>query len=652
MAERLGVFLCECGTNISDGLDLGRLEAATAQLPDVVLVHRHRLLCSEQGCAELAEQIRQAQLTRVVVAACSPKEHEGTFRRATEAGGLNPYLMQLTNVRELAAWVTPDRDAATAKAEAYVRAALRRVREHEPLERSAIDQSADVLVIGGGPAGIEASLTLAQKDRTVFLVEKRPYIGGKPMQFDEVFPDMECSSCMLEAKMAAVLHHERIRLLVGAQVEEVLGYFGNFVARVRRRASYVNPETCIGCGACYPACPVEVTSEFDVGLSQRKAIYVPYPGALPNVPVLDREHCLHFTAKGCTACRDVCPFGGVGYIDFEAQDELLELTVGSIVVATGAEPSQPSELARLGHGSLPEVYSSLEFERLLSPNGPTGGKIVTRLGAPARSVVVVQCVGRDESERGYCSGICCQEGLKLARTVRHRAPEATVTLVHRDWCLPGKEAQRFQREAQHDGVRLFRVGSHTPLAVRPRDGALELDVQSPVVSSHRLAADMIVLVAGLAPGDDTDALARLLGIPRDELGFFREEHGRLASVSTVRDGVQLAGAARGPLDIQAAIASGAAAAGKILSRLRPGERLELDPAVSTVDAELCSGCRVCTTVCPYGAIRFVAERKECEVNAVLCRGCGGCAAACPSGAARSRHFTLEQIFAEIEGLVP
>jgi heterodisulfide reductase subunit A len=560
--------------------------------------------------------------------------------------------MHLTNVRELSAWVTTDRAAATAKALAYVRAAVRRVQQHEPLERREMALAADALVIGAGPAGIEASLTLAQKGRTVFLVEKRPYIGGKPMQYDEVFPTMECSSCMLEAKMAEVLHHERIRLLTGAEVESVLGYFGNFIVRVRHQARYVNPATCIGCGACYPSCPVEVASEFDQGLSRRKAIFVPYPGALPNVPVLDREHCLHFGETGCTACRDACPFGGAGYIDFEAEDTTMELTVGALVVATGFELAEGPAFARLGHRRLPEVYSSLEFERVLSPNGPTAGKLVTAPGKPVRSVLLVQCADREDGPLGFCSGVCCFEGLKLARTVRHRAPDATVTLVHRDWCLPGREGQRFLRDAVAEGVRFLRVGAHTPLDVRPREDRLEVRVSGATGWSQALAADMVVLVGGMRPGEGSDRLARLLGIPLDESGFFQAEHGRLASVATVREGIYLAGSARGPTDIQGAIASGAAAAGKILSRLLPGDRLELDPAVTSIERERCSGCRVCLTVCPYGAIRFDEAEHACEASAVLCRGCGSCAASCPSGAARSLHFTVEQIFAEIEGLVP
>ena len=652
MTERIGVYLCECGTNVSDGIDLAELEASVARWPEIALVRRHRLLCSEEGCAQIGREIQEHGLSRVVIAACSPKEHERTFRKACLGGNLNPYLMQLTNVRELAAWVTPDRPAATAKAEAYVRAAVRRVRAQQPLERREIELAADALVIGAGPAGIEASLTLAQKGRTVFLVERHPYIGGKPMQYDEVFPNMECSSCMLEAKMAEVLHHERIRLLVGAEVESLLGYFGNFIVRVRQKARYVNPTTCIGCGACYPPCPVEVASEFDQGLSRRKAIYLPYPGALPNVPVLDREHCLHFGEAGCTACRDACPFGGIGYIDFEAKDESQELTVGAVVVATGFEPGAGPMLAELGHGRLPEVYSSLEFERVLSPNGPTAGKLCTAQAEPVRSVVLVHCADRDPGPLGFCSGVCCLEGLKLARTVRHRAPDATVTVVHRDWCLPGKEGQRFLHDAVAEGVRLFRVGAHTPLTVQPDEGRLQLRVNGPTGWTEVLAADMVVLVSGMRPAEGSERLARLLEIPRDQLGFFQEEHGRLASVSTVREGIYLGGSARGPMDIQAAIASGAAAAGKVLSRLLPGDRLELDPAVASIERESCSGCRVCLTVCPYGAIRFDPAAHRCEVNPVLCRGCGSCAAACPSGAARSLHFTVEQLFAEMEGLVP
>ncbi|MBW2522903.1 MAG: CoB--CoM heterodisulfide reductase iron-sulfur subunit A family protein [Deltaproteobacteria bacterium] len=651
MSDRVGVYVCACGTNIADGVDIDELVAFAGGLSNVTVVKTHNLLCAEDGCKFLADDIRASSVDRVVVAACSPKEHEATFRRACADGGINPYLFQLANIRELAAWSTGDRDQATNKSKAYIRAAVRRVLEHEPLEERSIDAVADVLVIGAGVTGIEAALVLAQKGRTVFLVDRAPHIGGQTMKVDEVFPNMECASCMLEPKMDRVLHDEHIQLSTLTEIESVLGYYGNFIVTARKRARYVNPATCIGCGACYPACPVTVDSEFDEGLQKRKAVYVAYPGALPNVPVIDREACLHFTDEGCTSCRDICPFGDAELIDFDQQDEVVELRVGAIVVATGYDLYRGSALKRYGYGDYSDVYTSLELERLLSSNGPTSGELLTRAGSPPGSVALIQCVGRESGELDYCSGLCCASTLKLAHAIRQKVPEAGVTVLHRDWCLPGKEIQKFQRELGSQGVRYLRYADPERVMVTEEGDRLAVKVASPVAETTPLAVDMVVLSPGLAPSRGAAELAATLGVELDELGFFRQEHGRIAPVSTAIDGIYVAGCASGPADIPASMASGAAAAGQVLSRLLPGEKLELPAIVAEVDEAVCGACKVCAGLCPYVAITFDAARNACAINDALCKGCGTCVAACPAGAARSRHFTTEQLFAEIEGVL-
>ncbi|MBI5500424.1 MAG: CoB--CoM heterodisulfide reductase iron-sulfur subunit A family protein [Deltaproteobacteria bacterium] len=652
MPARIGVYLCECGSNVAEGIDLERLAAFAAGLEDVVAVVRHPLLCGEAACAMLADEIRARGLDRLVVAACSPKEHEPTFRRVCVAGGLNPHMLQLANIRELAGWVTPDKARATAKAETYVRAAVRRVRRHEPLETREIDIVTDALVIGAGVAGIEAALTLAQKGRTAFVVEREPYVGGKVMKCDEVFPNLECASCMLEPKLDAVLHDERIRVLTNAEVESVRGDYGNFLVKVRRKARYVNMQNCIGCGACYPACPVEVASEFDEGLGRRKAIYVPFRGSLPNVPIIDREHCLHFTDAGCTACRDGCPLGGgAEFIDFDEQDELLELKVGAIIVATGFEPYSGAALRRLGFGRYPDVYTTVQLERLLNPGGPSGGKVVKRDGRPPRSVCLVPCVGREPGELGYCSAVCCQNSLKLAHLLQQRAPELEVSLVHADWCLPGKRAQRIYDAAARERLRMIRVADPAALQVSDAPGTLLVEGLDPAGRPRQIEADMVVLAVGMRPSAGSAELAARLRAPLDEDGFFREEHASTGPVSSALQGVYLAGCASGPRDIAAAVAGGAGAAGKVLSGLLPGQKLRLESAVSVIDPDRCGGCRTCLGQCPYQAISFDAERGVCVVSDVLCKGCGTCDASCPAGAATARHFTTAQLVAELLGVL-
>jgi heterodisulfide reductase subunit A len=647
MKRRIGVYICSCGTNISDNLDIDELVNFSSALDNVEYVKVHKLLCSEEGKDFLADDIIKEKPDRVVMAACTPKEHEKTFRNILQKVGFNPYLFQMVNIREQVAWVTSDKSDATEKANAYIRAAVKRVALHEPLEKKEIDCNTDVLVIGAGPAGMEAALLLAKADRKVYLVERNSFIGGRVARYEDVFPKMECASCMLEPNMDEVLHNENIELLNYSGIQEVLGFLGNFVVKISKKARFVDKDKCIGCGACYGPCPVKVKNEFDYNLSDRKAIYIPYEGALPNVPVIDKTSCLRFSGQDCNICKEACLFDAINYDD---KDETLEKNVGGIIVATGFELFDPSVLPKFGYGKIPEVYTSLEFERILSQTGPTGGKLLMKNSKEPESIAIIHCVGsRDENYKEYCSSVCCLYALKFTHMIKKHLPTAKVYEIYADWCLPGKDSQAFLDSLKNWGNIQF-IRTSLPMNIESKQSVDRIDLSCADVSGKKreISADMVILCPAMIPAKDTSKLAEIFSITLSKDGFFAEGHTKLAPVSTNIEGIFIAGCSQGPKDIQNSVAQGAAAAGQFLSSLMPGRKLELEVITAEIDENACSECMICVGLCPYKAITIDKEKKVAVVNALLCKGCGTCVAACPSGASQGKHFTTKQIYTEIE----
>ena len=645
MKPRIGVYICHCGANIAATVDVEAVTEFAQGLDSVVVARNYKFTCSEPGQSIIKEDIEKLQLNRVVVAACSPQMHEPTFRRVCEEAGLNRYLFQMANIREQCSWVTHDKEQATKKAKALISSAVRRVAHQEPLGIKSAPVTPRALVVGGGIAGIQAALDIADAGYKVYLAEREPSIGGHMIQLDKTFPTLDCSACILTPKMAQARSNPNIELMTYSEVVEVSGYVGNFKVKIRKKPRYVDESNCTGCGVCQEKCPWTADSEFDIGLGKRKAIYTPFPQAVPNVPVIDTEHCVYFQKGTCRACEKFCEAKA---IDFEQTEKLVEVEVGAIIVATGYDAFDPSAIYEYGYKRLDNVITGLEFERLCNAAGPTGGRIALNGGPEPGSVAIIHCVGsRNQNYHEYCSRVCCMYSLKFAHLVREKTG-AKVYEFYTDLKSSGKGYEEFYNRVQNEGVMFVRS---RPPEVVSENGKLIVQCEDTLADClRRIPVDMVILSTALQPRADAGDVARLFSLSRSADGFFLEKHPKLAPVATMTDGIFLAGCAQGPKDIPDTVAQASAAAAAVLSMITRGT-IEIEAATSVVDEELCSGCKTCISLCPYNAISFLEDKQAAEINDVLCKGCGVCVAACPAAAITGRHFTDKQIFAEIEGLL-
>jgi heterodisulfide reductase subunit A len=624
--RRTGVYLCRCGANLGTLVGLEEL-AAPGIFPGAADVAVHDVLCSPEGKAWLEARIREKNVARAVVGACSPREHEATFRGVLAAAGRSPHHLHVANLREGVEWLGGEPEALTRKARRLLGAGLARVALQRPIPSVEVEVSADVLVVGGGVAGLSAARALAGKHRKVVLVERAFVLGGLANRLDEVFPDLACASCFLEPILDEVLHSERIEVLTGAEVRAVRGASGRFSVEVAIRPRHVDPAVCLGCGACAKACPVELADPLS-RVGTRRAIGLAYPGCLPHVSALDRAGCLRFAGEGCDACVRAC---AVGAVRLDEAPRTRALSVGAIVVASGLEP---------GAAAGPEgVVSTYELERMLHPDGPTGGRLRGAGGRPPRAVLLA-APAADEP-------VAVDEVLKLAHLVRARAPDARVAVAGGLDRAPHL-ARRIAALAE-EGVE-FVAGTLVPGGVDAGSGGLAVRLRHDRLETVR-PADLVAVHLPARPANGADALARLLRLDTDARGFVRDGHDPFAPGATRIAGVYVAGAAAGPRPIREAIRDGAAVAGQILASLVPGERRPLEPLAAEVDALLCGGCAICVAACAFGAVTLAPESGLAVVEKLHCRGCGVCAAACPTGAARAPHFERAEIEAEIAALL-
>ncbi len=654
--ERIGVYVCHCGSNIAGTVDVEQVAqwaASRLQHRGVVIARDYKFMCSSLGQELIEKDIKELGLTRVVVAACSPHLHENTFRTACARAGLNPYLCELVSIREQVSWVHTDRTAATMKAQAIVSGGVERVLRHQPLEPLRVPIHEATLVVGGGIAGIQAALEIADAGFPVYLVEREPSIGGHMAQFDKTFPTLDCAACILTPKMVQVGEHPNITLLTWSEVEKVEGFVGNFTVTVRKKARKVNTDLCTGCGICQEKCPKKVIDEvYEAGLGYRKAIYTPFPQAVPKFPVIDMANCIYYEKGTCKACEKFCPTGA---IDFNQQDEILTLQVGNIVLATGYDIFDARRASNYGYGRLANVFTSLEMERMCNAAGPTGGKIVLRDGKTVpKTVGIIHCVGsRDRNFNNYCSVICCMQSLKFAHLIKERTG-ATVYNFYIDMRTPFKDYDEFYQRVLEEGTLFVRgkVAEVTDAARLPgEEGKLIIQVEDTLIGKQRrIPVDMVILSVGLEPRRDAKEVARKFGIACSANGWFTERHPKLDPVATMTEGIFIVGCAQGPKDIPASVAQGAAAAARVLGKIRQKE-ITLEPIRASIDESKCSGCRICNGLCPFNAILFHEDRMVSEINPALCQGCGTCVAACPAGAISGTGFSNEQILAQIEGLL-
>ena len=660
--QKIGVFVCWCGSNIAATVDVKAVAEAVKSEPGVVFSTDYQYMCSENGQAMIRNAIKEYDLNGVVVCSCSPRMHEATFRKTAMLAGLNPYMVEIANIREQCSWIHKDMPEGTEKAIILARAAIAKVQRNAPLVAGSSPVTKRALVIGGGIAGIQTALDVAEAGYEVDIVEKSPTIGGRMAQLDKTFPTLDCAACILTPKMVDASQNEKINLITYAELESVSGFVGNFTAKIRKKARYVDEDKCTGCGVCTEKCPSRKgLNEFNMGLNTRGAVYIPFAQAIPNVAVIDKSQCLHFRTGKCGLCEKNC---SAGAIKFDQTEEILERQYGAIIVATGFKPIDASAFDEYAYCQSKDVVTSLEFERLMNAAGPSKGTLVCPSdGRHPKEIVFVQCVGSrcsSDASKGkeYCSKICCMYTAKHAMLVREKYPDVKVHVFYIDVRTPGKNFDEFYRRAVEQYDVDYIKGQVGKVSVE--NGRLHVQGSNLIDNEQvHIDCDMVVLATAIEPDPTARAIGTMLTASMDTNDFFTEAHPKLRPVESPTAGVFLSGVCQGPKDIPETVAQASAAAAKVIGLLSK-DSLTCNPCVAHSDPLLCNGCSQCENVCPYGAIsyedrevrgpEFRGVKRVAVVNEAVCQGCGACTVTCPSTAMDLKGFSNEQIMSEVDAI--